>query len=66
VLLALDELDAVLGDVGLEVLDLLLRQLDVVERRRDLVVVEEALLLAFGYELLQLLDFRERDVDGEH
>ncbi len=65
-LLAFDELDAVLDQVGVEVLDLLFCQFDIVETRDDLVVCEEALLLTFCDELVELFDFRERDVDGEH
>ena len=64
-LLALDEIDAVLADVRVEVLDLLLAELDVLEPVGDLVVAEKALLLALGDELLELLDFGKRDVDGE-
>src|SRR5437762_874989 len=41
VLLALDEVDVVLGDVRVEVLDLFLRDLDVLETVRDLVVAEK-------------------------
>ena len=56
VLIALDEVDVLLGQDGVEVLDLLLRDLDVLETGRDLVVTEKALFLALGDELLQLLD----------
>ena len=44
VLLALDQLDRVVDQVGVEVLDLLLRELDVFEPGDDLVVREEPLL----------------------
>src|SRR4029450_13244512 len=64
--LALDELDAVIDQVGVEVLDLLLAELDLVEPGGDLVVVENALLEAFLHQLLELFDLGERDFDGEH
>src|SRR4051794_32324557 len=63
--LALDELDAVVDQVRVEVLDLLLAQLDFLEPRRDLVVVEDAFFEAFLDELLEFLDFGERDLDGQ-
>ena len=65
VLLAFDELDVVVDEVGVEVLDLLLRQLDVVEAVDDLVVGEEPLLGSIGDEFLELFDLWERDLDGE-
>ena len=65
VLLAFDELDVVIDEVGVEVLDLLLRQLDVVEPVDDLVVGEEPLLGSVRDELLELFDLGERDLDGE-
>jgi hypothetical protein len=43
----------VVDQVGVEVFDLLLRQLDVVEPCRDLVVCENALLETFLDELLE-------------
>ena len=52
VLLALDEVDAVLDQIRIEVLDLLLGQLDVFEPVDDLVVGEEAFLFPFGDELV--------------
>src|SRR5512133_2000667 len=64
--LALDELDAVIDQIGVEVFDLLLAELDIVEPRGDLVIVEDALLEAFLNELLELFDLGERDFDGEH
>jgi hypothetical protein len=64
--LALDELDAVIDQIGVEVFDLLLAELDLVEPRGDLVIVEYALLEAFLNELLELFDLGERDFDGEH
>ncbi len=66
VLLALHQLDAVVDQVGVEVLDLLLRQLDVLEPGDDLVVGEEASLETALNELLELLDVGKSDVDGEH
>jgi len=65
VLHAFDELDVVVDEVGVEVLDLLLGQLDVVETVDDLVVREEPLLRSVGDELLELFDFGKRDLDGE-
>src|SRR6266446_242228 len=61
----LDELDVVVDEVRVEVLDLLLRQLDVVETINDLVVREEPLVSSIGDELLELFGFGERDLDGE-
>src|SRR5262249_49796444 len=66
VLLALDELDRVVDEVRVEVLDLLLRQLDLVEAGDDLVVREEPFLEPVLDETVQLFDFRQRDVDGQH
>ena len=66
VLLPLDELDRVVDQVGVEVLDLLLRELDLLEPGDDLVVGEKALLLSLLDELLELFDLGESDVDGEH
>ena len=63
--LALDELDAVVDQVRVEVLDLLLRELDVVEPRGNLVVVEDPFFQTFLDELLKLFNLRERDLDGE-
>ena len=65
VLLAFDELDRVVDQVRVEVLDLLLRELDVLEPRDDLVVGEEPLLLPVLDELLEFFDVRKGDVDGE-
>ena len=55
-LLALDELDVVVDQVGVEVFNLLLRELHVLEPVDDLVVGEEALLGSVGDELLELFD----------
>ena len=65
-LLALDQLDAVVDQVGVEVLDLLLGELDFLEAGDDLVVGQEALLDAVLNEFLQLFDVRKGNVDGEH
>jgi len=45
--LPLDELDSVVDQVGVEVIDLLLAELDIVEPRSDLVVVQDSLLEPF-------------------
>src|SRR6476620_6189922 len=66
VLLALHELDPVIDEIRVEVLDLLLRQLDFLETRDDLVVREETLLDAVCNELVKLFDVRQSDVYGEH
>ena len=63
--LAFQQLDPVIDEVRVEVLDLLLRELDVFEPVCDLVVVENALLETFLDELLKLLDLRKGDFDGE-
>ena len=52
--------------IGVEVLDLLLRQIDLFEAGDDLVVGEEPFLLAVLDELVELLDLWESDIDGEH
>ena len=52
VLLALDELHAVVDQVGREVLDLLLRELDFLDPLDDVVVGEEPFLLPRRYQLL--------------
>ena len=56
VLLALEQLDAVVDEVGVEVLDLLLGEVDLLEPGDDLVVGEEPLLLPFLDELVEFLD----------
>src|SRR2546430_6947440 len=53
VLLALDQLDRTVDQVGVEVVDLLPRQLDVLERGGDLVIGQTPLLHAFRDESLQ-------------
>ena len=63
---ALVELDRVVDQVRVEVLDLLLRELDVVEPRHDLVVREEPLLEPLLDQALELLDLGEGDIDGQH
>ena len=60
------ELDRVVDQVRVEVLDLLLRELDVVEPRDDLVVREEALLEPLLDQALELLDLGEGDIDRQH
>ena len=65
-LLALDELDPVVDQVRREVFDLLLRELDFLETVDDLVVGEEALLLARLDELLEFFDVGKSNVDSEH
>src|SRR5262245_2934086 len=66
VLDAFVELDRVVDQVGVEVFDLLLRELDVVEPRHDLVVGEEPLLEPLLDQALELLDLGEGDIDGQH
>jgi hypothetical protein len=63
--LAFHQLDPVVDQVGVEVFDLLLRELDVFDPTGDLVVVEDAILETLLNELLQFLDFRKGDFDGE-
>src|SRR5262249_4885079 len=53
VLLAFDQLDRTVDQVGIEVVDLLLRQLNVLKRGGDLVIGQKPLLDAFRYELQQ-------------
>ena len=62
----LDELDAVVDQVGVEIFDLLLRQIDLFEAGDDLVVTEEALLGPLRDEFLKLLDLRQGDINREH
>src|SRR6184192_1269371 len=64
--LAFDELDAVIDQIGVEVFDLVLAELDVVEPRGDLVIVDDSLLEPFLNELLEFFYLGERDFDGEH
>src|SRR5829696_1544901 len=66
VVLALDELHAVVDQVGGEIFELILRELDFLDTGDDLVIGEEALLLPCLDQLLQLLDVGKSDVDGEH
>ena len=65
-LLALVELDRVVDQVRVEVLDLLLRELDVVESRDDLVVGEEPLLQPLLDQALELFDLGEGNIDRQH
>jgi hypothetical protein len=66
VLLPLDELDRMVDRIGGELLELLFRQLDVLERVDDLVVGEESLFLPVLDELVQFLYIWQSDLDGEH
>ena len=66
VLLSFDQLDRVVDEVGRELLELLFGEIDVLEGLRDLVVRQEALFLALLDELVQLVDVRKGDFDGEH
>ena len=52
--------------VGVEVLDLLFRQIDLLEAGDDLVVREEPFFLTVLNELVEFLDLWESDIDGEH
>jgi len=65
VLDALHELDRVVDQVRVEVLDLLLRELDLLEAADDLVVREEALLDALLDQALELLGLGQSDLDGQ-
>ena len=65
-LLALVELDRMVDQVRVEILDLLLRELDVVEPSHDLVVREEPLLDPLLDQALKLLDLWEGDIDRQH
>jgi len=56
----------VVDQVRVEVLDLLLRELDVLEPADDLVVREETEFDPSLYELLELIYLRESNIDGEH
>ena len=52
--------------IGIEVLDLFLGELDLLEPGDDLVIGEKPFLLALRDELLELFDLGESDIDGEH
>ncbi len=60
------ELDRVVDQVRVEIFDLLLRELDVVEARDDLVIGEEPFLDPLLDQALELLDFGKGDIDGQH
>ncbi len=66
VLLDLDELDRMIDRIDSELLPLLLRPLDILERIDDLVVGEKALFLARFDELLKFFDVGKSNVDSEH
>jgi hypothetical protein len=66
VLLALEQVDRVVDQVGVEILDLLLRELDLLEAGDDLVIGEEPLLEPVLDELVEFLDVGESNIDGEH
>ena len=52
-------------EVRVEVLDLLFREVDFLEPRDDLVVGEEPFLCSVLYQLVELFDVWEGDVDCE-
>ena len=56
----------VVDEVRREVLELLFREVDVLQRLHDLVVGQESLFLALLHESVELLDVRKGDIDGEH
>src|SRR6185295_3553603 len=64
--LPVEQLDVVVEQVGVEVLELFLGELDLLERLGDLVEREVPLVLAFLDKSLQLLDVRQRDLDRQH
>src|SRR6185437_6801768 len=64
--LGVQELDVVVQQVGVEVLELFLRELDLLQRGRDLVEGEIALLVSFLDQGLELFDLRKRDIDSQH
>jgi hypothetical protein len=55
----------VVDEVRVEVLDLFLGEIDFLEPGDDLVVGEKALLCSVLYQLVELFDVREGDVDCE-
>src|SRR4249919_2807590 len=65
VLLPFDQLDRVVDEVRVEVFDLFLGEVDVLEPSDDLVVGEKALFCSVLYQLVELFDVREGDVDCE-
>src|SRR6185437_4507103 len=64
--LGVQELDVVVQQVGVEVLQLFLRELDFLQRGRNLVEREVALLVSFLDQGLELFDLRKRDIDRQH
>ena len=65
VLLAFDQLHRVVAQIRREVLDLLLRELDVLEGGSDLVERQKTLFLPLFDKFLELLNLRERNIDRE-
>ena len=61
----LDDVDPVLVQVGVQLLDLLLGDLDLLEARRDLLEGQEAALLALGDQRPQLIELRDRSLIGQ-
>ena len=55
-----------LEQVGVEVFELLLGQLDLLERRGNFVEGQVALVVALLNERFELFDIRERDLDSQH
>jgi hypothetical protein len=66
VILALDQLDALVDQIRREVLDLLLRELDFLDSLDDLVIGEDALLLSRLDQLVEFFDIGQSNVDSEY
>ena len=64
--LGLMQLNPVLDEIGVEVLDLLLGDLNLDQCGGNLADQEEAPLLADLHELLELVDLGQLDIDGQH
>ena len=60
-----DHVDALLDQVGVQLLDLLLGDLDLLEAGGDLLERQEAALLAFGDQRPELLGLGDRSFVGE-
>ena len=65
-LLALHQIDTVLSQVGVELVELILGQIDLFESPRYLVVGEEAPFLSILGQPLNLVNVWQSDVDREH